>query len=269
MKSGSKKTAGAVAPKGSTATSAHKRLRHSSDGGYARGDETRRRIIDVAMQLFGERGFDGASTREIAAAAGVNAPALQYYFDNKEGVYLACVEHIIGDIRAVFEPVMQRADAVLRTKAPAGELIDAFVAIYSVIVDCVIAQPQATQRRIFLAREFNSEEPTVARKLLEKKLRQPFAKTCHELLARISGVPANDPVTRIRMMSLKGQILPLHHAPRVGLETLGWTKFDAAKIALVKTTLLDQVRALLQIWAQQGYADGKVEQFDVSMGTVA
>jgi len=35
------------------------------------------------MRLFGEKGYEGASTRDIAAAAGVNAPALQYYFDNK------------------------------------------------------------------------------------------------------------------------------------------------------------------------------------------
>jgi AcrR family transcriptional regulator len=39
------------------------------------------------------------STRDIAATAGVNAPALQYYFDNKEGVYFACVEHIAARAR--------------------------------------------------------------------------------------------------------------------------------------------------------------------------
>lgn len=258
MKSGDKKTAGAVASKGSAATSAHKRLRHSSDGGYARGDETRRRIIDVAIQLFGERGFDGASTREIAAAAGVNAPALQYYFDNKEGLYLACVEHIIEDMRMVFDPVMQRADAALRANAPVGELIAAFVVIYGVIIDSVLAQPQATRRHLFLTREFNTEEPTVARMLLEKKLRRPFNKTCLELLSRISGVPANSPVTRIRMMSLKGQILPLNHARCLALEALGWTKLDAAKIALVKATLLDQVHGLLRIWAREGLGSSEV-----------
>ena len=69
-----------------------KRPRRPAGGGYARGDETRRRIIDAAVEVFGERGFEAASTREIAARAGVNAPALQYYFENKEGVYRACVE---------------------------------------------------------------------------------------------------------------------------------------------------------------------------------
>jgi AcrR family transcriptional regulator len=60
--------------------------RHSVTGGYTRGEETRARIIAAAMRLFGEKGYEAASTRDIAAAAGVNAPALQYYFDKKEGV---------------------------------------------------------------------------------------------------------------------------------------------------------------------------------------
>ena len=60
-----------------------KPLRRPLAGGYARGDETRLRITEAAIELFGEYGFDGASTRDIAARAGVNAPALQYYFENK------------------------------------------------------------------------------------------------------------------------------------------------------------------------------------------
>ncbi len=57
--------------------------RRPTNGGYARGEETRARIIAVALRLFGDRGFDGVSTREIAEEAGVNPPALQYYFDSK------------------------------------------------------------------------------------------------------------------------------------------------------------------------------------------
>ncbi|MFP3616373.1 TetR family transcriptional regulator, partial [Paraburkholderia sp. SIMBA_050] len=68
------------------------RHRPAAEGGYQRGEETRAKIIEAALSLFGERGFEGASTRDIAEHAGVNAPALVYYFDNKEGVYQACVE---------------------------------------------------------------------------------------------------------------------------------------------------------------------------------
>ncbi|OXH87118.1 TetR family transcriptional regulator, partial [Burkholderia multivorans] len=67
----------------------------------------------AAIELFGERGFAGASTRDIAAKAGVNAPALQYYFENKEGVYRACVESIAELGWAVFGPAVAQARAAL------------------------------------------------------------------------------------------------------------------------------------------------------------
>src|SRR5215469_13323418 len=72
--------------------------RRPVEGGYARGEETRLRIIATAIPLFGRRGFDGVSTREIAAEAGVNPPALQYYFDSKEGLYRACCEYIADQV---------------------------------------------------------------------------------------------------------------------------------------------------------------------------
>src|ERR1700754_2298391 len=92
-----------------------KRLRRPAAGGYARGDETRLRIIEAAIELFGERGFESASTREIAARAGVNAPALQYYFENKEGVYRACAEHLADEAWTTFGPVIEHAEDVVRT----------------------------------------------------------------------------------------------------------------------------------------------------------
>ena len=101
--------------------------RHRADAAYARGEETRRRIIDVALRLFGERGFEGASTREIAKAAGVNAPALQYYFDNKEGVYRACAQYIADSSAAHFGPVVERTKAVLDDPAATpDQLFEAF-----------------------------------------------------------------------------------------------------------------------------------------------
>jgi len=38
--------------------------------GYARGEETRARIVTTALRVFGEEGFNKASTRQIAADAG-------------------------------------------------------------------------------------------------------------------------------------------------------------------------------------------------------
>lgn len=55
-------------------------------------DPTRERILAAALDLFSERGFDGASTREIAARAGVTQPLLNYHFSSKDELWRAAVD---------------------------------------------------------------------------------------------------------------------------------------------------------------------------------
>jgi len=45
------------------------------------------RLLDSAEGLFCERGFKGASIRDIAASAGCNIASVNYYFGSKEGLY--------------------------------------------------------------------------------------------------------------------------------------------------------------------------------------
>ncbi len=83
--------------------------RRPKKGGYPRGDETRAQIIATALKIFGEHGYDQASTREIATEAGVNPPALQYYFDGKEGLHRACAQFIIDRASVTLMPALERA----------------------------------------------------------------------------------------------------------------------------------------------------------------
>lgn len=53
------------------------------------GLEARKRLLHAALALFAAKGFAKASTREIAAAAGVNLAAISYYFGDKAGLYRA------------------------------------------------------------------------------------------------------------------------------------------------------------------------------------
>ncbi|CAN7196981.1 CerR family C-terminal domain-containing protein [Trinickia sp. LjRoot230] len=229
-----------------------KRLRHPAEGGYARGEETRLRIIGAAIEVFGERGFEAASTRDIAARAGVNAPALQYYFANKEGVYRACAEHIACAVSTHFEPVLQRARATL---ASAGDdtpaLIDAFIAIQEAIADRIFLSPATSSQRLFFVREQAGQEPPGASDILEQRMRGPLNRVGLALIARIGGTATDDPITAIRLMSLHGQMMPFHVAPRAALTLLGWPQFDADKRLLIRTTVQANARALLEMWSAE------------------
>jgi AcrR family transcriptional regulator len=55
-------------------------------------DETRERIIQGAAQVFAQKGYEGATTREIAAAADVNEVTLFRHFGNKKNIFMAVIE---------------------------------------------------------------------------------------------------------------------------------------------------------------------------------
>jgi len=50
---------------------------------------SREALLDAAAELFDERGFERATTREIGERAGVDPALIARYFDSKEGLYLA------------------------------------------------------------------------------------------------------------------------------------------------------------------------------------
>lgn len=228
-----------------------KRLRRPPEGGYARGDETRRKIIESAIALFGRHGFEGASTREIAARAGVNAPALQYYFENKEGLYRACAEWIADESWQAFEPAVLRARAVLATEAGPEALINAFIDILMCVADRTFVKHHEPDQRLFFAREQSGAEPEIGSKILQERIRGPLNQINVDLLERITGTPANDPITVVRMFSLYGQFLLFHLARRSTLAMLGWHDIDAQNAEFLKTSIAEQTRMLLQFWSRE------------------
>lgn len=232
-----------------------KRLRRPPAGGYARGDETRQRIIDAAIQLFGEHGFKDASTRDIAAAAGVNAPALQYYFENKEGLYKACAEYITENLQARYAPAMKHASDALKNNADAHALIDVYLHLQALTLDSVLTKQHVSMGGL-VGRELAGESPKIASEMLQKKMKQPINKLLLTLLARIMHTRPDDVVTRIRMLTLKGMVLAFYYPPGACLDLLKWKEIDAEKSALIKASVQEQTRMLLMSWHDAGKQKG-------------
>jgi TetR/AcrR family transcriptional regulator len=62
--------------------------------------EVRKRILDSALQAFAEKGFDGATTRQIAGRANVPLGLLRYYFGDKLKLWQASVDQAFGELRS-------------------------------------------------------------------------------------------------------------------------------------------------------------------------
>jgi AcrR family transcriptional regulator len=60
----------------------------------AASEETRRRILDTALALFRERGFEETTIRDIAGSAGLSLGAAYYYFKSKEAIVGAYYDYV-------------------------------------------------------------------------------------------------------------------------------------------------------------------------------
>ena len=93
------------------------------------------RVIAESIEPLGfdivKRGINGTESGLIAELAGVNAPALNYYFMNNEGVYSACTEYMVERIWDYLAPTIEAAQALLGTRPDTEQLIDTFCAIQS------------------------------------------------------------------------------------------------------------------------------------------
>ncbi|MGH7174339.1 MAG: CerR family C-terminal domain-containing protein [Gemmataceae bacterium] len=56
-------------------------------------DNPRERLLEAAGEIFAEKGFKGATVREIIDRAGANIAAVNYYFRDKERLYIEAVKH--------------------------------------------------------------------------------------------------------------------------------------------------------------------------------
>jgi len=54
--------------------------------------DTRGRVLAAARASFGERGFDGATVRDVAARAGVDPALVHHYFGSKQQLFVAAME---------------------------------------------------------------------------------------------------------------------------------------------------------------------------------
>src|SRR5262252_7981132 len=59
-----------------------------------KGELTRSHILAAALRLFRERGFDSATMRDIAEAAGMSLGASYYYFPSKESIVSAYYDYV-------------------------------------------------------------------------------------------------------------------------------------------------------------------------------
>jgi TetR/AcrR family transcriptional regulator len=140
---------------------------------------TRDRIIAAATDLFSERSFDGATTREIAARAGVTQPLLNYHFRSKEELWQAAVD-------SLFELLNQTLDE--RTTGLRG--VDEVTSAKLLVREFVTFSARNPQLHRIIMQESKADGPRMDY-LVDRHVRPIYERTTElfEALARKGAVP--------------------------------------------------------------------------------
>ena len=220
---------------------------HYRPGTHQRGEDTYRRILETAIQVFADEGYEGASTRLLAERASVNLPAIQYYFGSKEGLYRAAIAHIAQFVESRMAATSARVHGALAKKDLSNtelrglvcEMVDGFLDLV-----CCSDVPASAGRLIARA----EIEDATALDVLQQTVMRLVFQPCMAALARLLDRPIEDEQIKIRALAICGQALVFkNHGTKTGAcPALGWHDLDAVRLDRIRGLLREQTEAILR-----------------------
>lgn len=121
------------------------------------GTSTRSRLLASGATLFGEKGYDGASIREICKHASTSMNMIHHYFGSKEGLLNAIVEQFGSDI---FVVPMRLLDKVPRSK-------EDFLSRMEMLFESTL-EAYIEQRAVLLVVVREQADPSALREYMER-----------------------------------------------------------------------------------------------------
>jgi AcrR family transcriptional regulator len=209
-------------------------------GPYRPSAETRARLIDTALLLFGTHGFQATSTRDIARETGVALPAIAYHFGGKEGLYRACAEHVVERYRAR----MQAGVDAIQSNSPrtADEARAALREVIAMLATMLLDAGDDDGWMTFMIREMNGAG--LAHDLMYRDLWEPGLTLVAALVSAIRGRAAADEEDRLEALLLLSSFSAFSTARQVALDFGGWARVDGTLVGAIVAALQGRVDAM-------------------------
>lgn len=166
---------------------------------------TEQRVLDAAGEIFAEYGYRAATVRQICDKAGANVAAVNYYYGDKEKLYLAVLRSVPNAHAEKYPPRFG-----LSPEATAAEQLRAYV---QSLLHRVFDPGRPGWHSKIIAREM--VEPTSALDSLLEEVARPLHLELAGILRRLLGPAASDDDIRLCALSIMGQCVYYHHARTV------------------------------------------------------
>ncbi len=201
---------------------------------------TRLALIEAGLRLFGDRGYEAVSTREIADHAAANIGSIAYHFGGKPGLRVACARYVAGRLREVIGAVFdvslpqltpQMAEMILET------LTERFVRFMS-------TSDEAKIYATFVVREVM--QPGEVFDAIYAEMLEPMHRRACQIFALATGLEAESETTRLVVFSFIGQIVYFRIARPAILRRMDWNDVGASEAEALIEIFKTNLRGLLQ-----------------------
>lgn len=190
-----------------------------------KGEQAKRRLLVAALEKIGDKGYENASVREIADAAGQNVAAIAYYFGNKENLYGEVIEGIISYLNRAFGELAAEAKELLESGKMTGEKGAELLKrmLRNLLIEHIERDEIGKLRNVMIREQAS---PTAAFEKLYTRGMQPLHEFFTRTLAAASGDDPESHRAKIRAHALFGQVLGFTVARSTILRRLGVQKLE-------------------------------------------
>jgi TetR/AcrR family transcriptional regulator, regulator of cefoperazone and chloramphenicol sensitivity len=204
-----------------------------------RAVDSRERLIAAAIELFGRKGREGVSTREIAAAAKVNIAGIAYHFGGKDQLYEACARHIVVTISG-------------KLKARLAELAEAQIPpakrmhhVLRALATFLLATPKLASFPRFVLRE--QMDPSPAFNILYAGVMEPLHMRFCAIWGEAIGTDPESEKVKLQVFALLGQVFFFRMAQAGAMRRMGWTAIGEKEVDALVANASRTVDALLAL----------------------
>ena len=197
------------------------------------------RLLDVAVEEFGQNGLEGASTRAIAAKAGTAMSSITYHYGGKQGLYLAAADHIVAEMTHTLAPALDLDRPVAEDDAVGARAV--IHDIMATMFDYMLAEKRASWS-LFIARE--QAHPTEAFHRIYDGMMSRLLERMVALICVATG-HRDRVASRIVTLTVLGQVFFARSSQAACLKLLERSCFDPATATAIKERIRANTDAIL------------------------
>lgn len=214
-----------------------------------KGALAREKMLQAALVVFGEHGFDGATTRMLAQEARMNLGAIPYYFGSKEDLYAQAADYLASFIEVRQAGRLQQLQDDARRLTEKEALCNLVVAFWVGQAKIVLTENiPASWLHFFLRAQ---AEQGQAFDCLNRRVIEPAQSILTAVVGRIIGRASDDSVTRTVAFLGIHQALYIRLADSMLMHRMGWDAITPARVESLLDTIAQALRAQLMHYPEQ------------------